>query len=435
MKLSWVLFVALRYFKTKRQNRGLGPSILSVLGIAVGVMTLISVIAVMNGFQLGFIDDILEIRSYHIRLTAGPEGLDEETIGRIKGLKGVAAVLPFMEIQSLLKSDYTNFEGVLLRGVPANAVELDPSLIRQLDLKKGEFNLAGSGSVLLGYELAHALGVGPGDQVSSLSLAGASFKSLKPDAFAFTVTGIFKSGYYEFDRNLAFISLEDARSIAGTGESLVYGIKLKNRYNDRTEMQLISRLLEDSPRELVSWRHYNRSFFGALRMEKLAMMILVGLIFIVVGANIYHALKRTVVERAEEIGVLKSLGASSRAVQTVFLLDGVLIGLTGGFLGLLAGLFLSVNINQVFALAEIIINFGLRFAEKLFLPFAAAGAEGFSIFSSAYYYLTDIPSRLLFPEVLLIFLFAFLSSAGAAFFASRTVTGIRPAEVLRYEQQ
>lgn len=437
MNVSWVLFIALRYFRAKRKSRGLGPSILSVIGIAVGVMTLISVMGVMNGFQLGFIDDILEIRSYHLRIEQAPT-LSPTTESAIRALKGVKTVLPFIETQVLLKSDYSGFEGVMVRGIPENTWELDPSLVDQLGLDADSFDLSGAGSMVIGFELAHLLGVKAGDTVSSLSLAGGSFSAMRPEAFDFTITGVFKSGYYEFDRNMAFISLNDAQAISN--DAVVYGIKLDNRYGDRAGAAAVAAVLKDTgdggtDPAIISWRTYNSSFFGALRMEKLAMMILVGLIFIVVGANIYHALKRTVVERAEEIGILKSLGASSRGVQTVFLVDGIFIGFSGGFIGLLAGLFISANINQVFALAEFLINLVIRTGGRIFMPFMERGSEGFSIFSSSYYYITDIPSRLLFPEVLLIFVFAFLSSSGAALFASRSVASVKPADVLRFEQK
>lgn len=431
MRIGWTLFIARRYFRSKRKNRGLAPSVLSVAGIAVGVMTLIAVLGVMNGFQLGFIEDILSISSYHLRVTLPQKELTAGELTRMRSLPGVKAVVPFMDVQTLITGRLSEFHGAVVRGVPVNAARLDPGLASHLNPIEGSLYLGGVHSIVLGYELARTLGVKIGDSVSIVSLSGNSFGGMSPENLPFTVTGIFKSGYYQFDETLSFVNLDAARRLGSSTEDLVYGVKLDNRFQDRLMAGRIAAAFPSLDLHIESWRAYNSAFFGALRMEKLVMSILLALIFLVVGVNIYHFLQRAVSERREEIGILRSLGASPPSMQAVFVFDGLYIGVLGSTVGLLFGLLVTDNINAIFSFVELLTNIVLTFVSTLAMPFA--GSSGFAVFSPAYFYLDQVPSRVLFHEVLLIFLFGIVTSAAAAFFASRKAAEIKPQEVLRYE--
>ncbi|MEW5815985.1 MAG: ABC transporter permease [Spirochaetota bacterium] len=430
MRVRWILFVAARYFRTKRKDKGLAPSLLSVAGIIIGVMTLISVLSVMNGFQLGFVEDIVEISSYHIRIEN--THLSQADIDSVRAIPGIKAVIPFSDIQTMIMGAFSGFQGCLLRCLPPEADSLDSTFSAQLNLVEGSFDLSTPNSMVMGFELAQSLGVGIGDMVATVSLVGGSFSSLKPADLGFIVTGIFKSGYYEFDRSLNFVSLETAAALLGEKAKLTYGIKLVDRFKDQVMVEAIRKKLNASE-NVISWREFNSSFFGALRMEKLVMMVLIGLIFVVVGVNIYHSLRRAVYERIEEIAVMKSVGASPVSIQSVFILDGIFIGSLGALVGLILGLEVSANINHVFAVAEAIVNGIRNLLQSLLLPFFDDMGDRFSLFSSSYYYLTEVPVRILFPEIVLVFLFAVISSVSAAFFASMTVSEVKPSEVLRYE--
>jgi lipoprotein-releasing system permease protein len=185
---------------------------------------------------------------------------------------------------------------------------------------------------------------------------------------------------------------------------------------------------------LRSWRDYNRSFFGALRTEKLMMFILVGLIFIVVGLNIFQAQRRLVLERREEIALLRALGASDTAVRLVFVWDGFIIGLAGSVLGLVPGLLIAFHIPAFFSFLEGAVNLFISFINFISDYFGAnAGTEEFAVFSPRIFYIKEIPSRVIPREAVLIFLFGFFSALLAAWFASGKVSGAKPAEVLRYE--
>ncbi|MDR1863937.1 MAG: ABC transporter permease [Treponema sp.] len=442
MKLRWIGFVAARYVSRGRLN---SPSpVFSVLGIATGVLALTIIIAVMNGFQLGFIENILEISSCHLRIEDFPEGVRGEALaGQIRALPGIRSALPFRELSVLLRSPLASPRGAVIRGVPAEALELDAGLREKLELEDGFFDLASSDSIVLGAELARHLSVRVGDRVTLLSFAlgglgassGAEAGEDAGASPAFTVTGIFRCGFYEYDLGWAYINIEKASELAGDNEKAILGIKLQNRWQDRANMEAIRKLFDGGPAtELVSWRDYNRAFFGALRTEKLMMFILVGLIFIVVGLNIFQAQRRTVLERREEIGLLRALGASDLAVRLVFVWDGFIIGFTGAGLGLALGLFISFHISGFFSLLEGLVNFFIGAANFIFGFFGAVpGAGEFAVFSPQIFYIKEIPSRVIPQEIILIFCFGFLSALLAAWFASGKAAKTRPAEVLRYE--
>jgi len=430
--IRWIGFVATRYVSQGRRN---SPSpVLSVLGIATGVLALTVIIAVMNGFQLGFIESILEISSYHLRLEGLPSESGNELAGKLRSVPEILSVLPFRELNVLLRGRQTTPRGALVRGVPPGALALDPGLAKQLEIEDGFFDLDDQYNIVLGAELARQLSVRTGDRVSLLSITdGIRFEEESGSDF-YTVSGIFRSGFYEYDLGWAFIDLDKAAQLSDELTLPVLGIKLKNRWQDQKAIGEIEKLLSASGASITSWRNYNRAFFGALRTEKLIMFILVGLIFVVVGLNIFQSQRRIVLERREEIGLLRALGASDTAVRLVFVWDGLIIGLAGAGLGLIPGLLIAFNIPAVFSFLEGAVNLFISMLNALFDFLGAnAGAGEFALFSPQIFYIKEIPSRVIPHEVVLIFLFGFFSALFAAWFASGKVAGIKPAEVLRYE--
>ncbi|MCL1814760.1 MAG: ABC transporter permease [Treponema sp.] len=435
--MSWIGFVAGRLIK----KRGAPPPVLSILGIAVGVLALTVIISVMNGFQLGFVESILEISSYYVRLESPPPldaptgtaGESKKLIEKIKALPNVRAAVPFREMQALIQGDW-GLQAALVRGLHPDASREDPGMAEKLFFEEGFFNLESSGSILLGAELAARLRVGLYDEVTLISVSGSGSLmhiSGGPDLGEpagesfFTVTGIFRSGFYEYDLGWAFINFDRAGELEG--ESYTLGIKLCDRYQDKKIVPVITELAADSggvPPNIRTWRDFNRAFFGALRTEKLFMFVLVGLIFIVVGLNIYQSQRRIVLERREEIGLLRAVGAGDQAVRFVFVWDGLIIGLTGAGSGTALGLVISINIAAFFSLLENIVNGILSLLHR---------GGNFAVFSPAVFYIKELQARIIPHEILLIFFFGLFSALGAAWFASGRVSRISPAEVLRYE--
>jgi len=440
MRPSVTLLIASRYFRTRRQT-GNASTILSIVGTAVGVMALTVVLAVMNGFQLGFIEPIVEISSYHLQLAhdrgvVGVDSGDPGFLSRIKSLADVTAVVPFVDRQALVEGPYQRARACVLRAVPPDLFALDPVQAAMLAPREGSFDIAGPGTLVIGAELAAATGVRVGDSLSLTSFAIGLAGRPAPRRAAFRVTGVFRTGYWDFDTGLIFTSLETADSVFGSGARLsrTFGVKIADRFLDGRALREIQPLLLGTGYKVESWRSYNKSFFDALFMEKLMMMVLVGLIFIVVGFNVYHSLRRSVHERMEEIAVLKAVGIPPGRIQGIFVLEGLIIGVSGALAGLVAGLLVATNVNGVFSLVETIINGVLRAMHALIMPFATNSAEAsFSIFSPAYFYLSQVPSRVFPQEAFFVCFFAVLACTAAAWAASRAVSRFRPAEVLRYE--
>jgi lipoprotein-releasing system permease protein len=288
------------------------------------------------------------------------------------------------------------------------------------------------GNIIIGTELASILGAAPGDELELFSLGGENFSLLAPVKKQLKLVSLFQSSFYEYDTGLVFVSPDAGSGIFSAASDLYYGIKLHRRFNDRQAAALIAGLGVNAD-SVISWREFNRSFFSALKMEKLVMMLLLCLIFIVVGVNIKNSLERNVVERYEEIAVLKALGAKPEDIKTVFISEGLMIGSAGCLSGYLAGLFITSNINNIFSAAEGLVNFILG----LFMKLASSGGEvfyeQFSIFSSNYFYIQEIDAFVTYGESLFIVMFAFLSAIGAASAASGKVSEIIPAEILRNE--
>jgi lipoprotein-releasing system permease protein len=444
VKISLPLLLAFRYFHARRRGSGNASTLLSILGIAVGVMTLTVVLAVMNGFQLGFIESIVEISSYHLQIQPNlatgaadqPPDLDSATAARVRDLPGITALVPFVQRQALVEGAFQRPRVCAVRAVPADLFQRDPVQARMLAPVEGAFDVGRPQGLVLGAELAAALGARIGDVLSLSSYSSGAGGRPVPRRDSFVVTGTFRTGYYDFDSGLAFVSLQTADALYGGGRSLprTWGIKIANRFDDARAVRDVSAIVPGAGFTVGSWRAYNRSLFDALFVEKLMMMILVGLIFFVVGFNVFHSLRRSVHERMEEIAVLKAVGVPPRRIRTTFILQGLFIGTTGGAAGLLAGLALSVNVNEVFSAVEHLVNAVTMIVRTAALSFAPSGSgDGFSIFSPTYFYLTKVPSHVFLREAFLVSFFAVASCAGAAWAASGTVSLFRPAEVLRYE--
>jgi lipoprotein-releasing system permease protein len=412
-----------------------------------GVLALTVIIAVMNGFQMGFIESILELSSYHVRVDGVPGNIS----GNLEELPLVSSAVPFRELKGLIRGSRGNQHAVVVRGLSPDTLEKDRGMAAKLDFEEGSFDIDGRNDIILGAELARSLGVMAGDEVTLISLSG--LFSEEAENTPFMVKGIFRTGFYEYDLGWGFINLARAGELDGI-DTLSLGVKLDSRWQDSRALPLIAKALseaglsvhtleEEAPPAdsseagtvlISSWRDYNRAFFGALRTEKLLMFVLVGLIFIVVGLNIFQSQRRAVLERREEIGLLRAVGAADSAVRLVFTCDGFFIGLFGAGIGMTLGLLIALNIQAFFAFMEGTVNgviTAVNFAASLFG--GDVTEDRFAVFSPAVFYIKEIPSRVIPHEAALIFMFGFLSAVLAAWFASGRVSRIRPAEVLRYE--
>ena len=440
MKFRFILFIAIRYFKAKRKSRKIASSILSVIGISVGVMTLVVVIAVMNGFQLSFINPILEVKSYDIQIKG--KKLTSSTLSSLEESEHIILIVPFSEMQMIAGLS----QPCIVRGIAVEKAEKDSGFMQSFDPeydKPDRRSIEEPGTIIIGSQLASQLNLWKGDTISLITISGSFTNKLSPQRMDFLVSGVFKTGFLEIDMSWAFISLDTIQHF-NIDTDLIYGVKLKDRFNDGPALSRIEKVLasEQAPENedsgtlrAQSWRNFNRVFFGALFTEKSSMMVLIGLIFIVVGFNIFHSLRRAVSERLDEIALLKALGASTRTIQGIFISEGFFIGFLGSMFGMILGLFVASNINPFFEAIEHIVNNLLSpVAEGLLRPFfKEISIASVSIFSPSIFYIDKVPIHVFLHEGFLITLFAMLCSSIAAFFAARSVTWIKPSVLLRYE--
>jgi len=418
MKYEW--FIGLRYLKAKRKQTFISIiTVISIAGVTVGVMTLIIVLAVMNGFEKTLKEKILGTQAHITLLKAGQEGMDhyEEAVKKVEGVKGVDSAAPFIFSQVMLSSE-SNVSGVILTGIDPDLQARITDLARNLkvgalqDLKKPqEGDLPG---IILGVELAKHLAASVNDVIQVISPLGTvTPMGMMPKMKRFRVVGIFYSGMYEFDNTLAYISIESAQKFFDM-DSRVTGIEIKT--DDIYRVKEIGKEIRHKmgfPFWTKDWMEMNRNLFSALRMEKIAMFIILVLIVLVAAFNIISTLIMVVMEKNKDIAILKSMGAPSKGILKIFIIEGLVIGVVGTALGTLLGLGAAFNLEKIES-----------FVENLF---------GFKILSSEVYYIDKLPSKVNPVDVAWIVTTAILISLLATLYPSWRASKLDPAEALRYE--
>lgn len=422
---KWIHFISERFSKVDRKGRSAVTSALASLGVCLGVLTLIVTISVMNGFQSEFINAIMEISSYHVRVT-GVEDNDAFNTWCARQKK-IKCVTPFYEAQGLLVSAGGKQSASLVRAIEPSVMLDDEGFARECQITMGEFDLTQQGSIVLGSELARKLGARVGSMVSILALSGSSDVNLISQNRLFVVKGVFHSGYSDINASYAYISISDGKRYFGQNASLVYGVKLADSTDDAAFVSSLAEGIKTAKAE--SWRTYNRTFFGALRVEKNMLLLLVLLIFVVVAINIYNGMRRMVFERSEEIAVISALGGKKHQIQEIFIMQGFLTGIKGSLPGLVLGLFICSKMKEVFFLLSKAVYFVQYFGAMIVSPQTAYTISENPMFMVY----GEIPAHVVPSEILLITFFGIFSSLAASWVASRGVLKMTVAEVLRNE--
>jgi lipoprotein-releasing system permease protein len=418
MKFEW--FIGLRYLKAKRKQTFISIiTVISIAGVMVGVMALIIVLSVMSGFEKTLKEKILGTQAHLIVMKASQEGMDhhEDVIQKLKGVKGVLSAAPFIFSQVMLSSG-SNVSGVVLKGIDPDqegkVTELAQNLRagRLQDLKEGKSGE--TPGIVLGEELAKHLSVSMGDIIQVISPLGTMTPmGMMPKMKRFRVAGIFHSGMYEYDNTMAYISLESAQRFFGMGAE-VTGVQVKT--DDVYRVKEVAREIRQKlgfPYWTRDWMEMNRNLFSALRLEKIAMFIILVLIVLVAAFNIISTLIMVVMEKHKDIAILKSMGATSKGIMRIFMIEGLVIGVVGTFLGTTLGLLAAFNLEKI-----------TGFVENLF---------GFKILASDVYYIDKLPSQVNPLDVWIITGTAILISLLATLYPSWRASKLDPAEALRYE--
>ena len=413
--MSYELLIGLRYTRAKRRNHFISfISMISMLGIGLGVAALIVVLSVMNGFQKELRTRILGVAS-HVQLTA-PSG---ELVGwqaiaeTASQHPRVLAAAPYVLAQGMLSFDQT-VRGALIRGILPDLEEKVADFNQHMRLTKMQALKPGEFGIILGAELARALRVVPGEKVTLIAPQGlVTPAAILPRLKQFKVVGLFNVGMFEYDSGLALIHLDDAQALYRMEES-VSGVRLKvdDLYAaPRIAMELMRRF--DADLVVSDWTRSHANFFRAVRIEKNMMFIILSLIVAVAAFNIVSTLIMVVSDKESDIAILRTLGARPGSIMAIFIIQGALIGVVGLALGVIGGLVLAHNLDVV-----------VPAIERL---------SGTTLWTKEVYFISELPSEVQWADVLVITTLSFVLSLVATLYPSWRAARVNPAEALRYE--
>ena len=416
--LPFELFVGMRYTRAKRRNHFISfISLTSMVGIGLGVAALIVVLSVMNGFQEELRSRILGVAS-HLQITGVNNVLaDWQTVSsKVQTAKHVTGTAPYIMAQGMLSNGQA-VQGAIVRGVLPSEEGKVSDLAAHMragqlaDLKADEFGM------VLGAELAQSLGVVLGDKVVLMAPQGQFTPTgVVPRIKQFTVVGLFQIGMYEYDAGLALINIDDAAKLYRMGDN-VSGVRLK--LDDLFLAPKISTDLavvlsnETQALFLTDWTQEHANFFRAIQMEKRVMFIILALIVAVAAFNIVSTLVMAVTDKRADIAIMRTFGASPSSIMAIFIVQGALIGMIGTVVGAFFGVLIALNISTI-----------VPFIEHLFhVQFLAKDI----------YYISELPSHLLWGDVITIVILSFFLSLIATLYPSWKASKMNPAEALRYD--
>ena len=404
------LFLGIRYLKAKRKQAFISViTLISVIGVMVGVMALIVVLSVMNGFRADLMSKILGVNSHLLVHTSGGAFKDYQRVAEeISDIKGIVATTPFIYSQVMVNS-MGSVSGAVLRGLDTRSagrvISIEP-MIKQGTLSSLDDLHNGLPAIITGIELSRQIGVQPGDTLTVVSPYGKLTPLGRvPNSLTYKVPAIFNSGMYEYDASMVYVSLKEGQDFLGM-EDKVTGIEVK--VTDIYESDTIGESIQERlgyPYWTKDWKVMNRSLFSALRLEKITMFIILTMIVLVGALNIISTLVMVVMEKTRDMAILRAMGATARSIMAIFMFQGLVVGVIGTLAGLASGL----GICHVLAKYKFIR-----------LP-------------SDIYYISTLPVRVEMPDVLFVAFAAVGISFLATIYPSWHAARLNPVEALRYE--
>ena len=413
--MRYELLIGLRYTRAKRRNHFISfISMISMLGIALGVAALIVVLSVMNGFQKELRTRILGVAS-HIQISTDSNELPDWSTIATKAAqhKQVQGAAPYVQAQGLLSYDQT-VRGTVVRGILPTEEEKVADFEQHMKIGSLEKLKPGEFGIILGADLARALRAFEGDKVTLIAPQGTNTPAgMLPRLKQFTVVGVFEVGMFEYDNGLALIHMNDAQRLYQMGEN-VSGVRLK--LDDLFAAPRVARELYglfQADVYINDWTRSHANFFRAVQIEKNMMFLILLLIVAVAAFNIVSTLVMAVTDKQADIAILRTLGAEPKSIMMIFIIQGALIGCIGLALGVIGGVALALNIDVV-----------VPFLERML---------GFQFLAKDVYYITDLPSELKWDDVGIITVVSFVLTLVATLYPSWRASRTNPAEALRYE--
>ena len=407
--------IAIRYIKSRRVEGFISVSAwFSLIGIVLGVATLIVVMSVMNGFRTELVNRILGINGHLIVYKKNGLSIENynKIVNQISDTQNVIAVTPYLEGQALAKTK-NSVSGIIIRGTKWSDLPAKKLLWKSLDKATIE-NFKIKQNVILGYRLAQRLNLSVGDYISLISPnVMETAIGVLPIKQNFMVGGFFDIGMYEYDNNFIFIPWEKAEKFLST-KQIAHGIEIFLQ-NPKTTQNVYSDLNTklDESFTIIDWKKRNSSFMNALDVEKNVMFVILTLIILVATFNIISSMIMLVQTKKSDIALMRTMGASKYLIIRIFMLTGSIIGILGTIIGAILGIIVSINI-------ETIRNFISTLFEK-------------ELFSPQIYFLSTLPSNINFNEVFVVMGLSISLTLLASMFPAWKASKISPAEALRYE--
>jgi lipoprotein-releasing system permease protein len=413
---SYELFIGLRYTRAKRRNHFISfISLISLLGITLGMTALITVMSVMNGFHKEVRTRILGVAS-HIQVS----GVNE----RLADWQGVAdeatkhsqveAAAPYVSAQGMVSFDQV-VRGVLVRGILPNTEDKVADFSQMMVSGKLSNLAPGEFGIVVGVELARILGVSKGDKIVLISPQGQMTPvGMLPRLKQFTIAGIFEAGHFEYDSSLVLIHIADAQKLYRMKGGQVSGVRLK--LHDLFQAPQVVRELASiisSNTYISDWTSQHANYFRAIQIEKRMLSLILALIIAVAAFNIVSTLVMAVTDKQPDIAILRTLGASPQSIMKIFIVQGTLIGVFGTILGVIGGVLLAFNVDSVIALIEYL--FTVQFLSR------------------EVYYISKIPSDPHLADIVTVAIVSFGLTILATIYPSYRASKVNPAEALRYE--
>ena len=409
------LWIALRYSQLKNIYHFISfISLTSIIGIALGVMALIVVLSVMNGFQSELKSRILNVASDVEIISPNAKIRDWQAIDKkINSIPNVNSAAPFTNHQALVSMGKYN-RGVLVRGI-------DPSIEPKVSnlhssIVSGSFNLIPNEyQILIGIDLARYFSLKVGDKISMISSqANYSPVGMLPRIKQYKISGIFDAGMYEYDAGLVVIHINDAQKFFQTKKQ-ISGVRVKLNDLDLTKQSVseIYQAINSEDYIVLDWTQKHANLFSAIQLEKRVMSIILTLIIAVAAFNIVSTLVMGVTEKKSDIAILRTLGASQKSILIIFMGQGALTGIIGTFFGILFGVLIALNIDII-----------VPFIENIF---------GIEFLSKDIYYISEVPSQILLNDIFYIGFMGLLLSFIASIYPSFKASKIEPAVALKYE--